>query len=73
MAMPALLEEWWREHPERWSQRHRHARGFPAEGSLEQQIDWFRRRFLKLADEASSIKDQHARDVVREEPGLLPL
>jgi hypothetical protein len=56
--MPAHLEAWWREHPERWSQRHRHARGFPADGSLGEQIDWFRRRFLKLADKSSSIKEQ---------------
>ena len=56
--MPAHLEAWWREHPERWSQRQRHAHGFPAEGSLGQQIDWFRRQFLKLADKASSTKER---------------
>jgi hypothetical protein len=50
MPMPAHLKAWWREHPERWSQRHRHAHGFPAEGSLGQQIDWFQRQFLRLAE-----------------------
>jgi hypothetical protein len=58
MAMPAHLEAWWREHPERWSQRQRHAHGFPASGTLGQQIDWFRRRFLKLADKVSSTNDR---------------
>jgi hypothetical protein len=58
MPMPAHLEAWWREHPERWSQRQRHGHGFPAEGSLGQQIDWFRRQFLKLADKASSTKER---------------
>jgi hypothetical protein len=58
MAMPAHLEAWWREHPERWSQRPRHAHGFPADGTTGQQIDWFRRRFLKLAEKASNIKEQ---------------
>jgi hypothetical protein len=57
MAMPAHLEAWWREHPERWSQRHRHHRGFPADGSLHKQIDWFRRQFLKLAEKASTTKE----------------
>ena len=56
--MPAQLEAWWREYPERWSQRQRHAHGFPAEGSRGQQIDWFRRQFLRLADKASSTKEQ---------------
>jgi hypothetical protein len=56
--MPAHLEAWWREHPERWSQRPRHARGFPADGSLGQRIDWFRRQFPKLADKASSIRER---------------
>jgi hypothetical protein len=56
--MPAHLEAWWREHPERWSQRPRHAHGFPADGSLGQQIDWFRHQFLKLADKASSTKER---------------
>jgi hypothetical protein len=56
MALPAQLEAWWREHPERWSQRHRHAHGFPAAGTRGRQIDWFRRQFLKLADKASSTK-----------------
>jgi hypothetical protein len=56
--MPAHLEAWWREHPERWSQRHRHAHGFPVEASLGQQIDWFRRQFLRLADKASSTKER---------------
>jgi hypothetical protein len=56
--MPAHLKAWWREHPERWSQRPRHAQGFPADGSLGQQIDWFRRQFLKLADKASSTKER---------------
>jgi hypothetical protein len=58
MAMPAHLEAWWREHPERWSQRPRHAHGFPADGTTGQQIDWFRRQFLKLADKASSTKER---------------
>jgi len=58
MGMPPHLEAWWRQHPERWSQRPRHAHGFPADGSQGQQIDWFRRRFLKLADKASSIKEE---------------
>jgi hypothetical protein len=58
MPMPAHLEAWWREHPERWSQRHRHAHGFPADGTTGQQIDWFRRQFLKLADKASSTKER---------------
>jgi hypothetical protein len=58
MAMPAHLEAWWKAHPERWSQRARHASGFPADGSLGQQIDWFRRHFLKLADKASSTKER---------------
>jgi hypothetical protein len=58
MAMPAHLEAWWREHPERRSQRHRHSRGFPTGGSLGQQIDWFRRPFLRLADKASSTKER---------------
>jgi hypothetical protein len=58
MAMPAHLEEWWRQHPERWSQRHRHYRGFPADGPLNKQIDWFRRQFLKLADKASTTKER---------------
>ena len=56
--MPAHLEAWWREHPERWGQRHRHTHGFPADGTTGQQIDWFRRQFLKLADKASSTKEQ---------------
>ena len=56
--MPAHLEAWWRAHPERWSQRPRHAHGFPADGSVGQQIDWFRRQFLKLADKASSTKER---------------
>ena len=56
--MPAHLAAWWREHPERWSQRHRHSHGFPADGTQGQQIDWFRRRFLKLADKASSTKER---------------
>jgi hypothetical protein len=58
MAMPAHLEAWWREHPERWKQRHRHAHGFPADGTTGQQIDWFRRQFLKLADKVSSTNDR---------------
>ena len=58
MPMPAHLEAWWREHPKRWSQRRRHAHGFPAEGSRGQQIDWFRRQFLKLADKALSAKER---------------
>jgi hypothetical protein len=56
--MPAHLEAWWREHPERWSERPRHAHGFPADGTTGQQIDWFRRQFLKLADKASSTKER---------------
>jgi hypothetical protein len=56
--MPAHLEVWWREHPERWGQRHRHSRGFPANGTQGQQIDWFRRQFLRLADKASSTKER---------------
>jgi hypothetical protein len=58
MPMPPHLEACWREHPERWSQRQRHAHGFPAEGNLGQRIDWFRRQFLKLADKASSTKER---------------
>ena len=58
MAMPAHLEAWCREHPERRSERPRHAHGFPADGSLGQQIDWFRHQFLKLADKASSTKER---------------
>jgi hypothetical protein len=56
--MPEHLEAWWRAHPERWSQRPRISRGFPADGTQGQQIDWFRRRFLKLADKASSTKER---------------
>jgi hypothetical protein len=56
--MPAHLEAWCREHPERRSERPRHAHGFPADGSLGQQIDWFRHQFLKLADKASSTKER---------------
>ena len=52
--MPAHLEAWWREHPERWSQRPKHSHGFPADGTQGEQIDWFRRQFLKLADKVSS-------------------
>jgi hypothetical protein len=33
-------------------------RSFPADGSLGQQIDWFRHQFLKLADKASSTKER---------------
>jgi hypothetical protein len=44
--------------PERWSQRPRHAHGFPADGTTWQQIDWFRRQFLKLADKASRTKER---------------
>jgi hypothetical protein len=56
--MPAHLEAWWREHPERWSQRHRHCHGFPADGTRGEQTDWFRRQFLKLAKNASSNKER---------------
>ena len=56
--MPAHLEAWWCEHPERWCQRHRHSHGFPADGTQGQQIDWFRRQFLKLADKVSSTNDR---------------
>jgi hypothetical protein len=58
MAMPAHLEAWWREHPERWSERPRHAHGFPADGTTGRQIDWFRRQFLKLADKVGSTEDR---------------
>ena len=58
MAMPSHLEAWWCELPERWSQRHRHSHGFPADGTQGQQIDWFRRQFLKLAEKASSTNDR---------------
>jgi hypothetical protein len=58
MAMPAHLEAWWREHPEHWRQRHRHSHGFPADGSLSKQIDWFKQQFLKLADKASTTKER---------------
>jgi len=56
--MPAHLEAWWQEHPERWSRRHRYYHRFPADGSFGKQIDWFRRQFLKLADKASSPKER---------------
>src|SRR6516165_1347300 len=58
MPMPAHLEAWWQEHPERWSRRHRYYHRFPADGSFGKQIDWFRRQFLKLADKASSPKER---------------
>jgi hypothetical protein len=45
-------------HPERWNERHRHYRGFPADGTVREQLDWFRRRFLRLADGTSSPKQQ---------------
>ena len=56
--MPAHLEAWWREHPERWNQRHRHYHGFPADGTLREQTDWYRQQFLKLADKASSTRER---------------
>ena len=58
MAMPAHLEAWWREHPERWSQRPRYQHRFPANGSVRDQVQWFSREFLKLADRASSTKER---------------
>ena len=58
MPMPAHLEAWWREHPERRSQRYRHYRGFPADGTQSEQIQWFQRQFLRLADMASTTKER---------------
>lgn len=58
MAMPPWLEQWWKEHPERYGQRHRYVHRFPADGTLREQVDWFRLQFLKLADKASSDKER---------------
>jgi hypothetical protein len=62
MAMPAHLQAWPKHIPSAGVSRYVH--GFQADGTLEaQQIDWFRRQFLKLADKASSTKEP--RDFLR--------
>jgi hypothetical protein len=58
MAMPAHLEAWWQEHPEKWKQRHHYSQRFPENGSRDEQLDWFRRLYLKKADKASNPKER---------------
>ena len=62
MAMPAHLEKWWAEHPERWKGRAHYRRPrppeFPHDGTLTEQHKWFVDEFLRLARQAQSSREQ---------------
>ena len=60
MPRPAALQKYWDEHPETAAKLGRPSLKYPHRGSVEDQADWFKRQFLKLADAESDPKEKAA-------------